>query len=67
MVMKSKPTTKSYTIYKLRTCMTLHQCAICGQDIVHGERYFDGGYGKRAHEKCVKDTDLNKPDAQEGM
>jgi hypothetical protein len=47
--------------------MTLHQCAICGQDIVHGERYFDGGYGKRAHEKCVKDTDLNKPDAQEGM
>lgn len=37
----------------LRTCRSLHHCAVCGKDITIGQRYFDGGYNKRAHESCV--------------
>ena len=39
--------------YKIRTCRTLHECAICGTGIYVGDPYFDGGYGKRAHKLCV--------------
>jgi hypothetical protein len=39
--------------YDLRTCQTLHACAICGNDITLGQRYWDGGKGRlRAHETC---------------
>ena len=46
--------TPDYTKYKLRTCRTLHYCNICGEHIRDGQKYYDGGYDKRAHEKCVK-------------
>ena len=42
-----------WTSYPKRTCMTLHECRICGQLIRAGQEYRDGGYGRRAHEKCV--------------
>jgi hypothetical protein len=37
----------------LRVCRTLHHCQVCGKDITMGQRYFDGGYPRRAHEACV--------------
>lgn len=37
----------------LRVCRTLHHCSVCSKDITIGQRYFDGGYSKRAHEACV--------------
>ena len=46
---------RDWTRYPLRTCNSLHFCEICRKDITLGERYFDGGYGRRAHEKCVQD------------
>ena len=38
---------------QLRQCSTVHECCICFGDITSGMSYFDGGYGKRAHEQCV--------------
>ncbi len=40
--------------YRERTCYSLHECALCGSLIRLGERYKDGGYGRRAHDDCVK-------------
>lgn len=40
--------------YRVRTCYSLHECALCGSAIVIGQTYYDGGYGRRAHEDCVK-------------
>lgn len=37
----------------IRTCRSLHHCAVCDKPISLGQRYFDGGYGRRAHESCV--------------
>ena len=31
----------------------MHTCKICGSIIRFGERYYDGGYGRRAHVVCV--------------
>jgi hypothetical protein len=42
-----------YGHYPLRCCRSLHTCALCESDIRLGEMYFDGGYGRRAHEDCV--------------
>lgn len=47
----SKVSRKFYH-YKLRTCLTLHECAVCEKPITLGEPYFDGGYGRRAHRWC---------------
>lgn len=38
---------------KLRTCRTMHGCRLCKDTIHDGERYFDGGHGRRAHQRCV--------------
>jgi len=38
--------------YPLRRCLSLHECAVCGKDIVLGQRYYDGGYNRRVHETC---------------
>lgn len=40
--------------YPLRTCRSLHHCEICAKDITLGQRYYDGGYGRRIHEQCAK-------------
>ena len=48
-----------WTRYKLRTCRSLHSCAICKHfsdgdtSIRFGDPYYDGGYGRRAHQLCV--------------
>lgn len=41
-----------WTNYRLRTCNSLHDCALCGGQITIGDKYRDGGYGRRAHETC---------------
>lgn len=40
--------------YPLRTCRTMHDCEICSAPIALGQRYYDGGYGRRIHESCAK-------------
>jgi len=37
----------------IRTCRTMHACCACDQLIRDGERYHDGGYGNRAHVRCL--------------
>lgn len=44
---------RAFTAYPIRTCRTLHECYICRKDIVLGQMYFDGGYGRRAHVDCT--------------
>jgi len=42
-----------YQKYKVRTVrMYPHECALCHSAIHLGEKYHDGGYGKRVHVKC---------------
>lgn len=38
----------------LRRCYTMHACKLCAETIRDGQRYFDGGYGRRAHEGCAR-------------
>lgn len=40
--------------YPIRECRSLHHCELCAAAISLGERYRDGGYGRRAHELCVQ-------------
>ncbi len=44
---------KEWKDYPLRVCRTLHECCLCADTIKCGYEYYDGGYGKRAHEHCV--------------
>lgn len=44
---------EQYGKYRLRICKSLHECSVCEEQIKYGEEYYDGGYGKRAHEECV--------------
>lgn len=39
----------------VRTCRYLHTCFLCEKDIVDGQKYIDGGYGKRCHFICYKE------------
>jgi hypothetical protein len=55
-----------YTKYKVRTCKSLHFCAICKGRIEYGHKYYDGGYDKRAHDLCVEANELEKQ-AQKAM
>lgn len=54
-----------YSKYKLRTCKTLHFCVICEGRIDYGQRYYDGGYGKRAHDLCADADELEKQAVKE--
>ena len=45
--------------YRIRKCMSLHTCAICGKDITYLQRYYDGGYGTRAHTTCADKQEGN--------
>lgn len=40
--------------YPIRDCKTLHWCEVCHQNILNGQRYYDGGYSRRAHYTCGK-------------
>jgi len=44
---------KAWTEYPLRQCRFMNECAICNETIHMGHFYYDGGYGRRAHEVCV--------------
>lgn len=45
--------TIDFSKYPVRTCKSLHGCEICHQDITYGQKYYDGGYGRRAHDLCA--------------
>lgn len=51
-LLRSKLAAKLAT-YRIRTCHTMHECAICGETIGPGHRYHDGGHGRRAHTSCA--------------
>lgn len=40
-------------LHKVRRCYSVHECCFCDQNIVSGQRYYDGGHGKRAHVSCA--------------
>lgn len=42
-----------WTKYPSRVCQMMHHCRICRLDILLGDAYFDGGYGRRAHVSCA--------------
>ena len=44
---------KPYNEYPLRLCYTMHDCQICKGTILAGECYYDGGFGRRAHQECA--------------
>lgn len=46
---------KDWQDYPIRRCITMHGCALCGEVITMGDQYRDGGYGRRAHLRCVID------------
>ena len=39
--------------YPLRTCRWVDKCRLCNEKIISGEKYYDGGYGRRFHKRCV--------------
>ena len=58
---------RDYTRYKIRTCKSLHFCEVCKGRIEFGHRYYDGGYGKRAHDLCADAEELEKQAAKEWL
>jgi hypothetical protein len=44
--------------YPIRLCYTMHECSLCGGKIRSYTRYHDGGYGRRAHVRCVEQKRL---------
>ena len=48
--------------YPLRVCKSLHHCELCAKQITYGEEYFDGGYNRRAHRKCVMQSPAPQPE-----
>jgi hypothetical protein len=51
----NNPKDLNWEKYKIRTCQSIHECALCGEQIDYGFKYYDGGYGRRAHVLCVRD------------
>jgi hypothetical protein len=43
----------NYEKYPIRTCRTMHLCCICKNNIMNSQKYYDGGYHRRAHLNCV--------------
>jgi len=44
----------SFDKYPIRVCRFMNECEICKTPIIMGQRYYDGKYGRRAHEVCVE-------------
>jgi hypothetical protein len=42
----------NYLKYPVRVCRTVHHCDVCGKSIAEGQKYHDGGHGRRAHFLC---------------
>lgn len=51
-----RPPARKLTDYKLRRCYSMHDCCVCKHTISLGQLYYDGGYGRRAHEACARRT-----------
>ena len=58
---KSFQLANSLARHPLRKCLSLHVCALCRAIIGIGDKYRDGGFGRRAHEVCVQAT-LSPPE-----
>jgi len=43
-----------YSKFPIRKCRSRHACSVCETHIIYGEKYYDGGYRKKTHVKCVK-------------
>jgi hypothetical protein len=56
----------TYQQYPLRTCRTLHHCALCKLSITVGQQYYDGGYARRAHRRCVDIEEMSVPTSMDG-
>jgi len=52
----TRPEDIDWKKYKVRTCLSMHQCALCGEIIGYGIQYYDGGHGRRAHLLCAQDA-----------
>ena len=53
----SEPKTKKpidWEKYPIRYCLWLNHCRLCGKNIANGQKYYDGGYRRRAHYECVE-------------
>jgi hypothetical protein len=40
--------------YPIRVCRSLHHCEFCVGQITLGQKYLDGGYGRRGHVSCYE-------------
>jgi hypothetical protein len=47
-------TAEKLSAKRIRTCSSIHECSLCGENIIYGEDYHDGGHGNRAHCRCVE-------------
>ncbi len=52
----AKKASVTYQQYPIRTCHSLHFCAVYNQAIRFGEQYHDGGFRRRAHVACAGRT-----------
>lgn len=41
--------------YPVRTCIWMNECRLCAETISSGQRYYDGGHGRRAHCECANE------------
>ena len=48
---------KSLRLAPLRTCLSMHECALCGQTISIGQQYRARGHNRRAHQTCLERED----------
>lgn len=59
---KKAPTAEQIARYVVRTCRTMHGCALCTGTIENGQQYHDGGLDRRAHVECVAGALRAPPD-----
>lgn len=56
--MRRKPVIRHWwSELPVRLCATLHSCILCPEPITAGQRYYDGSYPLRAHDRCGDKAD----------
>ncbi len=58
---------KKYSQYPVRMCLSLHHCEICNKDIIYADKYYDGGYGRRAHKLCADADELKQAELKQSI
>jgi len=48
--------------YPIRVCRWMNECCLCNLRISEGNRYYDGGYGRRAHVSCLERLEFARGD-----